>query len=92
MRCSRSLRCSSSSSWDSRVPVVNIGSREGGRDRGANVTDVGYDRRAIANAVRAHLENGRFPSDHLYGDGCAGERIADILAEAPLGVHKRITY
>ncbi|MGB5547759.1 MAG: UDP-N-acetylglucosamine 2-epimerase, partial [Polyangiales bacterium] len=30
------------------VPVVNIGGRQTGRDRGANVRDVGYDRGAIA--------------------------------------------
>lgn len=74
------------------VPVVNIGSREGGRDRGVNVTDVPYEREAIFQAALDHLSNGRFPSDPLYGDGCAGERIADLLARVSLTVNKRITY
>lgn len=74
------------------LPVVNIGSRQVGRDRAGNVTDVGYRREAIAEAVRAHLANGRYPSDALYGDGRAGERVAGILAVCPLTVAKRITY
>jgi UDP-hydrolysing UDP-N-acetyl-D-glucosamine 2-epimerase len=74
------------------VPVVNIGSREGGRDRGQNVFDVEYDHNAIYQAVKTHLANGRFPSNSLYGDGHAGERIADLLAQVPLTVDKRITY
>ncbi len=74
------------------LPVVNIGNRQGGRDRAANVTDVGYDRAAIEEAVRAHLDRGPFPSDPLYGDGRAGERVAEALAERPLTVKKRITY
>ncbi|HSW29266.1 MAG TPA: UDP-N-acetylglucosamine 2-epimerase [Longimicrobiales bacterium] len=74
------------------LPVVNIGNRQVGRDRAGNVTDVAYDRAAIAAAVRAHLANGRYPSDPLYGDGRAGERVAEILATCPLTVAKRITY
>jgi UDP-hydrolysing UDP-N-acetyl-D-glucosamine 2-epimerase len=74
------------------VPAVNIGSRQQGRERGKNVIDVDHDRRAIAAAVRAHMANGRAPQDHLYGDGRAGLRIADCLAEAELRVEKRLTY
>jgi UDP-N-acetylglucosamine 2-epimerase len=74
------------------VPVVNVGSRQAGRDRGHNVIDVDYDRDAIAAAVRRHLSNGRYERDPLYGDGCAGPRIASILAEAPLRIEKRLTY
>ncbi len=74
------------------LPVVNIGNRQAGRDRGANVTDADYDRAAIVAAVRAHLANGRYPSDPLYGDGKAGERVADLLASVPLTVTKRLAY
>ena len=68
------------------VPAVNIGTRQRGRDRGGNVVDVEHDRRAIVAAVRAQVAHGRYPSDHLYGDGRAGGRIASVLAEAPLTV------
>ncbi len=72
------------------APAVNIGTRQAGRDRGANVIDVGYDRREIADAVRRQIARGRYAPDHLYGDGGAGPRIADILATAPLRLQKRI--
>jgi hypothetical protein len=74
------------------VPAVNIGTRQSGRERGRNVIDVDYDRRAIAEAIESHLRNGGVPADTLYGDGRAGVRIADVLARAPLTVEKRLTY
>ena len=74
------------------VPVVNIGSRQAGRDRARNVLDVGYDRQEIADAIRHHRRNGRYPNDPLYGDGQSGQRIAELLAEVPLHIEKRLTY
>ncbi len=74
------------------VPVVNIGSRQAGRERGRNVIDVSYDRREIGDAVRRHLATGRYECDTIYGDGQAGPRIADILASAPLEIEKRLAY
>jgi len=74
------------------VPVVNIGNRQSGRDRGPNVADVGYEQSAIVKGIRRQLENGRVPSSDLYGDGHAGPRIAELLATAPLRIDKRITY
>ncbi|MGE0479632.1 MAG: UDP-N-acetylglucosamine 2-epimerase [Phycisphaerae bacterium] len=69
------------------VPTVNIGSRQTGRERARNVLDAPHDRRAIADAVAAQLRRGRVAPDPLYGDGSAGERIADILERTrlPLG-------
>ena len=74
------------------VPAVNIGSRQQGRERGANVIDVEHDRAAIASAIREHVTRGRTRPDHLYGDGQAGQRIADCLATVPLTIEKRLTY
>jgi len=74
------------------VPAVNIGSRQQGRERGANVIDVDHDRAAIGEAIREHRRRGKSGPDHLYGDGRAGERIADCLATAELTVEKRLTY
>ncbi|GAB4265052.1 MAG: UDP-N-acetylglucosamine 2-epimerase [Deferrisomatales bacterium] len=74
------------------VPAVNIGSRQQGRDRGRNVVDVGYDRQEILAAIRRCVRRGRAAPDPLYGDGFAGQRIAEILAEVPLTVEKRLTY
>lgn len=74
------------------VPSVNIGTREAGRERGRNVLDVGYNRDQIRKAVEKQLSNGRYPSDPLYGNGNAGERIAQILSETPLKFEKRLNY
>jgi UDP-hydrolysing UDP-N-acetyl-D-glucosamine 2-epimerase len=74
------------------VPVVNIGTRQQGRDRGRNVIDVDYDRTAITRAIEAHLSNGSYESDPIYGDGRAGERIAALLATEPLSIEKRLMY
>ena len=74
------------------VPAVNIGSREAGRERGPNVTDVGYDRNAIMGAISKHLNGSRPTRVTLYGDGHAGERIADVLATEELSYSKRLTY
>lgn len=74
------------------VPVVNVGSRQSGRDRGTNVIDVGYDRREIGDSISRHLSNGRYAKDPLYGNGDAGKHIADVLATVPLSIEKRLTY
>jgi UDP-hydrolysing UDP-N-acetyl-D-glucosamine 2-epimerase len=74
------------------VPVINIGSRQSGRDRGRNVVDVEYERTMIGEAIKKQTGNGRYQSDTLYGDGKAGERIAHHLAKAPLHIEKRLAY
>jgi UDP-hydrolysing UDP-N-acetyl-D-glucosamine 2-epimerase len=74
------------------VPVVNIGSRQRGRERGRNVLDVGHDREEIVGAIRRQIEHGPYPADHLYGEGDAGERIAEILHRADLTHDKQFTY
>jgi UDP-hydrolysing UDP-N-acetyl-D-glucosamine 2-epimerase len=74
------------------VPAVNIGTRQMGRDRGPNVVDVDYNRHEIVAAVRRQLAHGRYAPDHLYGDGGAGLRIADLLARVPLSVQKRLVF
>ena len=74
------------------VPAVNVGTRQSGRERGHNAIDAGYDRKDIADAIRRQMAQGRYPSEHIYGDGKAGERIAEILAHCTVRVQKRITY
>lgn len=74
------------------VPVVNIGTRQAGRDRGANVLDVPHERGAIAEAIRTQAAQGRLRSDTLYGDGAAGPRIAAALARIEPRIEKRLDY
>lgn len=74
------------------VPVVNIGNRQVGRDRGANVIDVDYEAEKIINAIQHQSANGHYPQNTLYGDGDAGKRIAELLEKAPLTIFKQIAY
>jgi UDP-hydrolysing UDP-N-acetyl-D-glucosamine 2-epimerase len=74
------------------VPVVNIGNRQEGRERGDNVIDVPYDRCEVLKAIKQHLRNGRYYQNQLYGDGRAGMHIAQKLAEVPLRIEKRLGY
>jgi UDP-hydrolysing UDP-N-acetyl-D-glucosamine 2-epimerase len=74
------------------VPVVNIGSRQAGRARAANVLDVPYDERAIVDAARSQIAHGPYPPSQLYGNGRSGELMARTLADHPLRRQKRIAY
>ena len=74
------------------VPAVNLGTRQDGRERGCNVLDAPHDRQEICLAVKAQMAHGRFAPDPVYGDGRAGERIAELLARVPLTVEKRLAY
>ncbi len=74
------------------TPVVNIGNRQRGRARGANVTDTSNEIAAILAAARAQISRGRFPRDDLYGDGHAGHMIAAALAEHWPPIDKTIAY
>ncbi len=75
-------------------PAVNLGPRQGGRERCANVVDVEVpDPDAIVRGIRRALEVER-GFDHPYGEEGVGERIASILADARGGIdlRKRIAY
>jgi UDP-hydrolysing UDP-N-acetyl-D-glucosamine 2-epimerase len=71
------------------LPAVNVGDRQRGRLRAANVIDVDHDRQAIVAAIRRALEPGfRTRLAGLvnpYGDGHAAPRIARVLREVELG-------
>ncbi len=74
------------------VPFVNIGSRQAGRDRGANVIDASYESDQIIAAIETQLTCSRFPGETIYGSGDAGRKIADLIASVPLTVDKRLNY
>jgi UDP-hydrolysing UDP-N-acetyl-D-glucosamine 2-epimerase len=74
------------------TPVVNIGSRQLGRERAYNVMDAEPETESILKAVRDQLDHGPYTQNYLYGDGNSGKRIAELLATAPLTYQKRLTY
>jgi UDP-N-acetylglucosamine 2-epimerase len=63
------------------LPVVDLGTRQSGRERGPNVFHAPYDRYRITEAIKEQLSHGRYPASDLYGDGHAGCRIARILLD-----------
>lgn len=74
------------------VPVVNIGGRQQDRKRGANVIDVTSNEDEIHAAIQKQITHGKYASEHLYGDGMAGKKAADILCKIDVDTNKRITY
>ncbi len=74
------------------IPVVNIGTRQHNRQRGYNVVDVDYDKKAIARAIQECIAGGKKQRAFHFGNGGAGKAIADVLATVELRYHKTITY
>ena len=72
-----------------RLPVVNIGNRQAGRLRPANVIDVGESREEIEiglqRALDAEFRKSLADLQNPYGDGHAAERIVDKLQSIELG-------
>lgn len=70
------------------LPVVNVGDRQKGRDRGANVIDAPADPAAVRQALTRALDPAFRASlsglANPYGDGRAGPRIAARLAAEPI--------
>ena len=74
------------------TPTINLGSRQTARERGSNVMDAPHERAAIRDAILAQVKHGPYGMQPIYGDGRAGERIAEILTTKTVEVQKRITY
>lgn len=70
------------------LPVVNIGDRQTGRTRAANVIDVGHAWADIVEAIRKATDEGfrkRLRGmSNPFGDGCASERIVSVLRDVTL--------
>lgn len=70
-------------------PAVNVGSRQDGRLRGANVVDAGYDAGKIVAAINHCLQDEVYrnvcqTTDNPYYMGGAGKKIASVLAGVSL--------
>jgi UDP-N-acetylglucosamine 2-epimerase (non-hydrolysing)/GDP/UDP-N,N'-diacetylbacillosamine 2-epimerase (hydrolysing) len=71
------------------LPTVNVGLRQKGRERAANVIDVAPAVEAIlegiARARTAEFRESLVGMANPYGDGRASERIVSVLTSVPLG-------
>lgn len=71
------------------LPVINIGSRQKGRQRAENVIDVGYNKTEIKAAILKALFDKEFLDKvkkcrNPYGDGHATRRILKLLTETEI--------
>jgi len=72
-----------------KVPVVNIGNRQRGRQQASNIINCGHDEGEIAVAIETCLNEETFKRTSMkavnpYGDGKSGLRICDILQNIEL--------
>jgi|TARA_B100000315_G_scaffold244918_1_gene270183 UDP-N-acetylglucosamine 2-epimerase len=72
-----------------KLPAINIGRRQDGREQGGNIVDVEHDRHEIVRAIMRGLSDKDFlaqvkKSGNPYGDGKTGPRIADILSQVEI--------
>ena len=74
------------------TPVVNIGTRQNKRLRAENVIQVHYNKEEIINAIKTQIKHGKYESSDIYGDGTAGEKIANILVDCEPSIQKTIVY
>ncbi|MGA2418374.1 MAG: UDP-N-acetylglucosamine 2-epimerase [Candidatus Staskawiczbacteria bacterium] len=82
------------------LPVVNIGSRQTGRERAKNIIDVDYKKEQIKKAIEKALYNKKFKKivQHCsspYMKKNTGVKIADILSKIKINkklLEKKITY
>jgi UDP-hydrolysing UDP-N-acetyl-D-glucosamine 2-epimerase len=82
-----------------RLPAVNVGDRQSGRERDPNVVDAEATVESVAAAV-AHASSPGFKRSlanlpKRLGDGHAGERIVAVLRDVPLDerlLRKQIAY
>ena len=82
------------------LPVVNVGIRQEGRERGKNVIDVAHKKSDIARALERAISDKKFLTEvkkceNPYGDGKTGPRIAEALSQiaiTPRLLQKKSTY
>jgi len=66
------------------TPVINIGSRQKGRERTKNIIDISHDKDLIKKTIKRYAGKKIYDDENLYGDGSAGKKIADILSSIDL--------
>lgn len=71
------------------TPVVLVGSRQNGREKSQNIKETGAGSEEIKKAVLEQINHGRYSPSYLFGEGKAGEKIADILAKVNPDIQKR---
>jgi len=72
------------------TPSVSIGDRQKGRQHSENVIFLeGSQVSKIVESIKIQIHHGKFPPSSLYGNGKAGEAIANVLLNTELDVKKK---
>lgn len=74
------------------VPVVNVGTRQSGRETAENVLHCGYEPDELEALIRRQIEHGSYESSHLYGSGNGGFLASEVLATAELTTDKKLKF
>jgi len=74
------------------TPVVLVGNRQIGRERGAHVMAVPPLLQPIINAIRIQRTNGRYAPSDTYGDGFVTPRIISSLKRLKHYSQKQLNY
>lgn len=82
------------------LPVVNVGTRQEGRQHTCNLINVPHNKQKIIQAIKKALYDKDFMNEvfnckNPYGDGKAGIRIADVLARIEINhklLKKKLTF
>jgi UDP-N-acetylglucosamine 2-epimerase len=64
------------------VPVINIGDRQRGRDRGRNLIDIRWEDLQSTNLIST-IQEKNSQKDNLYGDGNSSQKISQIITSLP---------
>ena len=81
-----------------KIPTINIGSRQLGRERAGNVIDVPHDKEKILEAINKALFDVEFRNyvrsiKNPYGDGKSAEKIVHVLKTVSLeGIIQKVFY
>ena len=83
-----------------KLPVLNIGKRQQGREKSENIIDVEPDKKKILNAIDFALKNRGFQEKvkkciNRFGDGTAAKKIVKKIKELKIDeglIQKKLAY
>lgn len=83
-----------------KIPVINIGKRQQGREKSENIVDVESDKNKLLKAIDFALNNKDFQKkvkrcENKFGDGNAAKKIIKKIKEVKINdklIQKKLTY
>jgi len=78
-----------------KIPVVNIGIRQSGREQGKNIINTNEQTINISKAINHAFKNKKLSKVRIYGNGTSSKKIVNILEKIKLDkklIQKQITY